>query len=75
MTDAYTREESDGRYVRLCADVENFRPRATEDHETAGGVAPGMVVREVRRRWRLGDELLRATRVVATAEEPADQWQ
>jgi molecular chaperone GrpE len=40
-----------------------------------GGVAPGSVVREVRRGWRLGDELLRPAQVVvATAEEPADQW-
>jgi molecular chaperone GrpE len=39
------------------------------------GVAPGRVVREVRRGWRLGDELLRPAQVVvATAEEPADQW-
>jgi len=39
------------------------------------GVAPGTVVREVRRGWRLGDELLRPAQVVvATAEEPADRW-
>ncbi len=38
-------------------------------------VAPGTVVREVRRGWRLGDELLRPAQVVvATAEEPADRW-
>jgi len=38
-------------------------------------VAPGTVVREVRRGWRLGDELLRpAGVIVATAQEPADQW-
>jgi molecular chaperone GrpE len=49
-------------------------------HEAVGavpadGVAPGTVVREVRRGWRLGDELLRPAQVVvATAEEPADQW-
>jgi molecular chaperone GrpE len=40
-----------------------------------GEVAPGAVVREVRRGWRLGDELLRPAQVVvATAEEPADRW-
>ena len=40
-----------------------------------GEVAPGTVVREVRRGWRLGDELLRPAQVVvATAEEPADLW-
>jgi len=40
-----------------------------------GEVAPGTVVREVRRGWRLGDELLRPAQVVvATAEEPADRW-
>lgn len=39
------------------------------------GVAPGTVAREVRRGWRLGDELLRPAQVVvATAREPADQW-
>src|SRR5207302_1825244 len=41
----------------------------------ADEVAPGTVVREVRRGWRLGDELLRPAQVVvATAEEPADRW-
>ena len=40
-----------------------------------GEVAPGTVAREVRRGWRLGDELLRPAQVVvATAEEPADRW-
>jgi molecular chaperone GrpE len=40
-----------------------------------GGVTPGTVVREVRRGWRLDDELLRPAQVVvASAEEPADQW-
>jgi molecular chaperone GrpE len=40
-----------------------------------GEVEPGTVVREVRRGWRLGDELLRPAQVVvATAEEPADRW-
>lgn len=40
-----------------------------------GTVAPGTVVHEVRRGWRLGDELLRPAQVVvATAQEPADQW-
>ena len=40
-----------------------------------GEVALGTVAREVRRGWRLGDELLRPAQVVvATAEEPADRW-
>ena len=40
-----------------------------------GEVASGTVAREVRRGWRLGDELLRPAQVVvATAEEPADRW-
>ena len=38
-------------------------------------VAPGTVMREIRRGWRLGDELLRPAHVVvATAGEPARQW-
>jgi len=41
----------------------------------AEGIAPGTVVREVRRGWRHADELLRPAQVVvATAEEHADQW-
>jgi molecular chaperone GrpE (heat shock protein) len=38
-------------------------------------VEPGMVAREVRRGWRLGDDLLRPAQVVVvTAGEPADRW-
>jgi len=55
-----------------------FDPKIHEAVATApadDGVTPGTVVREVRRGWRLGDELLRPAQVVvATAEEPADQW-
>ena len=41
----------------------------------AEGIAPGTVVREVRRGWRHADELLRPAQVVvATAGEHADQW-
>ena len=41
----------------------------------ADGVEPGTVVREVRRGWRLGDELLRPAQVVvATPAEAADAW-
>jgi molecular chaperone GrpE len=38
-------------------------------------VAPGTVVREMRRGWRLDDELLRPAQVVvATTQAPAEQW-
>ena len=41
----------------------------------SGGVEPGIVAHEVRRGWRLGNELLRPAQVVVTAaEEPADRW-
>jgi molecular chaperone GrpE len=55
-----------------------FDPNVHEAVATSpadSGVAPGTVVREVRRGWRLGDELLRPTQVVvATTREPAEQW-
>jgi molecular chaperone GrpE len=55
-----------------------FDPNLHEAVATApadNDVAPGTIVRETRRGWRLGDELLRPAQVVvATAEEPADQW-
>ena len=55
-----------------------FDPSVHEAVATApaeSGVTPGTVVRETRRGWRLGDELLRPAQVVvATAEEPANQW-
>jgi molecular chaperone GrpE len=50
-----------------------FDPRVHEAVATApaAGVEPGTVAREVRRGWRLGDELLRPAQVVvATAPEP-----
>jgi molecular chaperone GrpE len=38
------------------------------------GVAPGMVAHEMRRGWRLGNDLLRPAQVVvAAAEEPVDR--
>jgi molecular chaperone GrpE (heat shock protein) len=38
-------------------------------------VAPGTVVREMRRGWRLDDEFLRPAQVVvATTQAPAEQW-
>jgi molecular chaperone GrpE len=50
-----------------------FDPRVHEAVATvpADGLEPGTVAREVRRGWRLGDELLRPAQVVvATASEP-----
>jgi molecular chaperone GrpE len=42
---------------------------------SSNGVAPGTVAREVRRGWRLGNDLLRAAQVVvAMAPETADPW-
>lgn len=49
-------------------------------HEAVGtapadGVEPGTVILEVRRGWRLGEELLRPAQVVvATAPEPSAPW-
>jgi molecular chaperone GrpE len=54
-----------------------FDPNVHEAVATApaDGVPPGTVAREVRRGWRLGDELLRPAQVVvAAAEEPANEW-
>jgi molecular chaperone GrpE len=56
-----------------------FDPTAHEAvaTEPADVVAPGTVVRELRRGWRLGDEILRPAQVVvATAtRESDDAWQ
>ena len=42
---------------------------------SSDGVKPGTIAREVRRGWRLGDEVLRPAQVVvATAREPDDPW-
>lgn len=42
--------------------------------EAADDAEPGIIVREARRGWRLGDDLLRAAQViVATASEPSDE--
>src|SRR5687768_8477096 len=55
-----------------------FDPRL---HEAVSMIAaheiePGTVAREVRRGWRLGDDLLRPAQVVvASAPEPATRWQ
>lgn len=44
--------------------------------EPAEDVEPGTVVREMRRGWRLGGELLRPAQVViASLDEGADSWQ
>ena len=54
-----------------------FDPRVHEAVATvpSNGVEPGTVTREVRRGWRIGDELLRPAQVVvATAREPAGPW-
>ena len=56
------------------------RPFYPKAHEAVmavpfDGVEPGTVVREMRRGWRLGDEVLRPAQVVvATAREPGDPW-
>jgi len=44
---------------------------------TPNGVVPGTVAREVRRGWRLGDEVLRPARVVVAAagRESGEPWQ
>ncbi len=54
-----------------------FDPRVHEAVATvpSNSVEPGTVVREVRRGWRLGDELLRPAQVVVAApREAADSW-
>jgi molecular chaperone GrpE len=56
------------------------RPFDPEIHEAVGtvpadGVEPGTVARELRRGWRVGDELLRPAQViVAAVPEAADRW-
>jgi molecular chaperone GrpE len=55
----------------------SFDPKVHEAVATApsNGVEPGTVVREVRRGWRLGDELLRPAQVVvAEPREETDSW-
>jgi molecular chaperone GrpE len=54
-----------------------FDPNVHEAVATAppDGVAPGTVAQEVRRGWRLGDDLLRPAQVVVAApEEAAGSW-
>jgi molecular chaperone GrpE len=58
------------------------RPFDPSVHEAVGtmpsnGAAPGTVAREVRRGWRLGDEVLRPAQVVVAAagQESGDPWQ
>jgi molecular chaperone GrpE len=54
-----------------------FDPKVHEAVATvvAHGVEPGTVVREIRRGWRLGDELLRPAQVmVASSAEATERW-
>ena len=54
-----------------------FDPRLHEALATVptAGVKPGTIVREMRRGWRLGDELLRPAQVeIASDEETAGPW-
>jgi molecular chaperone GrpE (heat shock protein) len=37
-------------------------------------VEPGTVIRDLRRGWRLGDELLRPAQVVVAAPKAGDPW-
>jgi len=56
---------------------QRFDPKVHEAVATlpSGSVEPGFVVREVRRGWRLGDELLRPSQVVVAApREAAGSW-
>jgi molecular chaperone GrpE len=56
---------------------QRFDPKVREAVATipSGSVEPGFVVREVRRGWRLGDELLRPSQVVVAApREAAGSW-
>jgi molecular chaperone GrpE len=56
---------------------QRFDPKVHEAVATipSGSVEPGFVVREVRRGWRLGDELLRPSQVmVAAPREAAGSW-
>jgi molecular chaperone GrpE len=52
----------------------SFDPKVHEGVATmpSGSVEPGIVVHEVRRGWRLGDELLRPAQVVVAAPREAD---
>jgi molecular chaperone GrpE len=55
-----------------------FDPKVHEAVATvaAPGVEPGTVVREVRRGWRLGDQLLRPAQVVVASDaEATHRWQ
>jgi molecular chaperone GrpE len=55
----------------------SFDPTVHEAVATvpANGLAPGTVAHEVRRGWRLGDELLRPAQVVvATGPKATDPW-
>jgi molecular chaperone GrpE len=51
-----------------------FDPRVHEAVETVASddLRPGTIVREVRRGWRLGNELLRPAQVVVAAAPPED---
>jgi molecular chaperone GrpE len=56
---------------------ERFDPNVHDAVATTpfGSVEPGFVVREVRRGWRLGDQLLRPSQVVVAApREAAGSW-
>ncbi len=56
------------------------RPFDPKVHEAVGvvpskSVEPGIVMREIQRGWRLGDELLRPAQVVVAApQEASDSW-
>ena len=67
-----------GRRARSRASASRSTPNVHEAVATvpAESVEPGTVVREVRRGWRLGDELLRPAQVVVAAprEAAADPW-
>ena len=53
-----------------------FDPKVHEAVSTvpAAGVEPGTVVQEVRRGWRLGDELLRPAQVVVATSPEVAPW-
>jgi molecular chaperone GrpE len=59
------------------SDGQRFDPKVHEAVATVAseGVEPGTVAHEVRRGWRLGDELLRAAQVVVAAHpEVPEPW-
>jgi molecular chaperone GrpE len=60
----------------ILSDGQSFDPSQHEAVATvpAGDVQPGTVMREVRRGWRRGDELLRPAQVVVAAPEGAEPW-